>query len=194
MTISLLPRFAMSRYAMSTAPRYLPRYTVAEYQAWQGDWELWDGIAVSMSPSPFGPHQRVAGRFYAALQMAIENAQCPATALYEIDWIISNHTVVRPDIVVLCGDAPERHLEQAPVVVAEILSPSTADRDRHHKRALYQAEKVHDYFILDPSLRTLSWFQLDNHGDYQRQNVGDQIVLNICENCQLKVVTANLFS
>ena len=44
---------------MSTAPRYVPHYTVSEYARWEGDWELIDGVPIAMSPSPFGPHERV---------------------------------------------------------------------------------------------------------------------------------------
>ena len=41
---------------MSIAPKYQPHYTVDDYQHWEGDWELWNGVAVAMAPSPFGPH------------------------------------------------------------------------------------------------------------------------------------------
>jgi len=39
---------------MGSVERYVPRYTVEDYQYWKGDWELWDGLAVSMLPCPFG--------------------------------------------------------------------------------------------------------------------------------------------
>ncbi|PAY20868.1 hypothetical protein CKO51_03770 [Rhodopirellula sp. SM50] len=44
---------------MSSAPRYVPHYTIEDYRRWEGDWELIDGVPVSMSPSSFGPHKRV---------------------------------------------------------------------------------------------------------------------------------------
>ena len=47
---------------MSSAPRYLPHYSVADYLSWEGDWELWNGTAVAMSPSPLGPHERAAAK------------------------------------------------------------------------------------------------------------------------------------
>ncbi len=43
---------------MSTVRKYQPHYTVEDYRQWKGDWELWYGTAVAMSPSPFGPHER----------------------------------------------------------------------------------------------------------------------------------------
>ena len=179
---------------MSTAPRYLPRYTVEDYQSWQGDWELWDGIAVSMSPSPFGPHKKLAGRLYTALQVSIDTAECNAAALYEIDWIVSNNTVVRPDLLVLCGDAPSRHVQQVPAVVAEILSPSTEGRDRHEKLELYQEEQVPHYFILDADQQSFEWFQLDSHGVYRRQPVDQSVSITICKDCRLEIDIAKLFA
>jgi len=35
---------------MSLAEKDVPRYTVSDYQHWEGDWELIEGIAISMSP------------------------------------------------------------------------------------------------------------------------------------------------
>lgn len=52
---------------VSTAPRYLPHDTVAEHAAWEGDWELLDGVALAMTPSPFGPHAERLSRLAAAL-------------------------------------------------------------------------------------------------------------------------------
>ena len=99
---------------MSAAINYAPRYTVEDYRLWKGDWELWDGIAIAMTPSPFGRHQALTFALVAELRAAILSQGCAATALGELDWIISKDTVVRPDVIVVCGDVPEKHLEQAP--------------------------------------------------------------------------------
>jgi hypothetical protein len=47
---------------VSTAPRYLPHYTVADHAAWEGDWELLDGVALAMTPSPFWGRQAATNR------------------------------------------------------------------------------------------------------------------------------------
>ena len=88
---------------MSRAPRYHPHYTVDDYQHWEGRWELWEGMAIAMSPSPFGRHAKLLARTIAALQVAIDSAGCDATVLVEIDWIVSRDTVLRPDVTVVCG-------------------------------------------------------------------------------------------
>jgi Uma2 family endonuclease len=179
---------------MSTVYRYLPEYTVDDYQQWEGDWELWQGIPISMTPSPFGRHQRVAARLLTMLQNGIDENQCDAVVLGEIDWIVSENTVVRPDLVVLCGDAPERHVEHAPEIVAEVLSPSTEHRDRAAKFELYQDEGVKYYLIVDADKHVLDAFRLDDSGKYGRHEFGEEIALSVCDDCQLRFTVADLFA
>jgi Uma2 family endonuclease len=80
---------------MSSAHRYLPNYTVDDYQRWEGDWELWQGIPVAMTPSPFGRHQAIAARLVTLLNNAVEQTRCNAIVMAEIDRIVTNHTVCR---------------------------------------------------------------------------------------------------
>lgn len=127
-----------------------------------------------------------------SLQNSIDQEKCDAIALSEIDWLISTVTVVRPDILVLCGDAPQRHVERTPAIVVEILSPSTEHRDRNEKLEIYQERQVRHYLLLDPDQRTVEWFCLDEQGTLQRQEVGQQITVNIGEDCRLKLETVSV--
>lgn len=178
---------------MSTARRYLPHYTVADYQQWQGDWELWQGIPIAMTPSPFGPHQACGANLVYELRRAIQGAGCHATALYEIDWIISADTVVRPDVVVICGDPPQGHLNQPPSVVVEVSSPSTAERDRTAKLELYQEHGAGYYLVVDLPQRDLMAFKRDGRGKLQPMQVSDEIQLDICDTCRLRIAAASIF-
>jgi Uma2 family endonuclease len=179
---------------MSSARRYLPNYTVEDYQHWQGDWELWQGIPVSMTPSPFGRHQKVAMRLATTLQRAIDNVECEAVVLAEIDWIVSDDTVVRPDVLVLCGDAPSGHVVNSPPIVAELFSPSTEKRDREEKFDLYQDEGVKYYMMLDPERNVLHLYELGADGVYQQHESSGEIVLNICDDCELRIALERLFA
>ena len=138
---------------MSTAPRYQPHYTVDDYAHWEGQWELWNGVAVAMSPSPFGRHAKLLARTVAALQTAIDSAGCHATVLVEIDWIVSSDTVLRPDVIVVCGLEPEQHVVKVPALVVEILSEATRDRDLSFKLDLYREQGVRWYLVVDPERR-----------------------------------------
>ncbi len=172
---------------MSSASRYCPHYTIDDYRQWEGDWELWHGTAVAMTPSPFGRHGGLLMRLGTALTNAIDHAKCSASVLAEIDWIISEDTVVRPDISVICGPPPEGHIESAPAMVVEVLSESTRQRDLHQKRALYQENQVPWYIIADPNDSSVTFLRLSDSKEYEAVSATDQLSLTLCDTCQLSV-------
>ncbi|QEF98190.1 hypothetical protein Mal15_22390 [Stieleria maiorica] len=178
---------------MSTARRYLPHYTVADYQNWEGDWELWQGIAVSMTPSPFGAHQRIARNLVVDLDVKIREAGCQANVLFEIDWIVSRDTVVRPDVIVVCGDTPEKHVETPPGLVAEIQSAATAVRDREAKRDLYKEQGVGIYLLVDPEQETFEVYRRSETQDWVHESIAGSIEFSICGDCRLQLSKDSLF-
>ncbi len=183
---------------MSTAPRYEPRYTVADYRHWEGRWELWNGFPVAMTPSPFGRHAKALTDAAAAFKQAVDAARaesvgCQATVLTEIDWIISTDTVVRPDLVVVCGGVPERHVEAAPAIVVEILSAATQQRDRTVKRELYQQQGVAWYVLIDPDAGSIELLELAKDiipPSWQPRSTTGTLAMKICNRCQLDVSLA----
>ena len=178
---------------MSTAPQYIPHYTVADYAQWKGDWELWQGIAVAMTPSPFGRHQHCSLQIARALLTAIEAQNCGAVVLQAIDWIISDDTVVRPDVVVLCGEIPERHVTKPPTLVVEILSAGTADRDRNNKLRLYEESGVDHYLIVDPNNNTLDSYSRNEQGRFSLLESSDSLDFVISEDCHIAMDVASIF-
>lgn len=178
---------------MSSAYRYLPHYSVRDYLLWDGDWELWQGIPVAMTPSPYGPHARVLVSAASALKQAVDTRGCAATVLAEIDWIISDDMVVRPDVLIVCGSEPPRHVEQPPALVVEILSEGTRQRDQDEKRLLYQDCGVPYYLLLDPEHGQLTALQLGPDGRYVQLAEREVVRLQICGTCSLEVPIAPMF-
>lgn len=178
---------------MSTVPKYVPHYTVADYQLWEGDWELWNGVAVAMVPSPFGEHSRLTAELARILGNAIAEANCNATVLVEIDWIVFSDTVLRPDVTVVCGGAPEKHLEEPPAIVVEILSDGTRQRDLTVKRDLYASRNVGWYLIVDPADSALTVLKLGDDGEYLDSEFGDVPVINICGDCSIQLNIERMF-
>jgi len=155
-------------FAMNVPPRLIPQYTVADYQQWPGDWELVDGVPIAMGPSPFGPHAAWHAELVYRLRRALEEvADNEHLVLVDLDWIVDQNTVVRPDISLVRGPVPPRYIETPPIVVVEVLSASTADKDRGFKFDLYHELGVKYYVITDPDQRTTEVYE---HRDaaYQR--------------------------
>ncbi len=149
---------------------YHEHYTVEDYQQWQGDWELVQGVAYAMTPSPAVSHQRVGASITRQLGERLDACeQCEV--LYEIDWYISADTVVRPDVLVICYE-PEEKITKAPELIFEVISPSTARRDEQLKFELYQREGVRHYVLVYPEQKTARVYTLDG-GAYRK--VGDFI-------------------
>ena len=160
-------------------PDYIPRYTAEEYRLWEGDWELWDGIPVSMSPSPDAAHQREAGRLFRWVSDALAKSDYRhCQVYYELDCIIDANTVLRPDLVVVCGAQPVKFVDRAPRLVVEVLSDSTRDRDLVHKRAIYERSEVSYYLTVDPHSKWRQLLRLEDDGSY-RPATGSRIQLSM---------------
>jgi len=172
---------------MSSVPRYTPHYTASDYRDWQGDWELWSGVAVAMTPSPFGRHGSVVARFVNVLINGIDAVGCDASVIAEIDWIVTQDTVVRPDVSVVCGSPPERHIETAPAIIVEVLSAATRERDLNHKRILYENQGVAWYLIADPEDSSITILQLNEQQKYVPISVDERLELAICSECRFAI-------
>lgn len=125
-------------------------YTTADYDQWPGEWELWDGVPVAMSPSPFERHGMLIARLNQKLLNALDDQEsCTCRVVAEIDWRVYLDTVVRPDVSVLCGGAPrDGHINRPPTLIAEILSPATEKKDRTAKFDLYAEQGVPHYLMV----------------------------------------------
>ncbi len=178
---------------MSTSANYNPHYTVADYYQWDGDRELWNGVAIATGPSPFGPHQSLAAKIALELLARMTGVNCNGfTLLPRIDWIVDEHTVVRPDMIIVSGGVPERHVESPPVLIVEILSDSTREKDRKHKFNLYQSEGVPYYLIADPESKTLEVYRLFN-GKYQRQPFDSTFPIDLSDDCKFELNPETIF-
>jgi len=146
----------------------LPHYTYADYARWEGRWELIDGVAYAMSPSPTFKHQRLSGILYALLDEALED--CPhCQPVQDFDWRIDESTVVCPDNLVICHEPEnQNYLTRAPALIFEILSPSTAAKDEGVKFRLYESEGVTYYVLANPDERVLKIYHL-HEGRYLKQ-------------------------
>ncbi|ADY74005.1 protein of unknown function DUF820 [Desulfurobacterium thermolithotrophum DSM 11699] len=146
---------------MGLAEKYLPRYTFEDYRKWKGDWELIEGIPYAMAPSPFGVHQQVLMEIGRQILNQVKRCKNLCYVYPELDWIIDEETVLRPDLIVTCKKV-EKYLKETPEVVFEIVSKSTAQKDEQLKFLIYEREKVDFYVLVYPSIKKLRVFSLKN--------------------------------
>ena len=107
-----------------------------------------------VSAAPFVPHQRILKRLMVQLYRKFEETGLGEVLPAPVAVVLSRTDVVEPDLVVV----PDEHasmirrerIEGAPDLVVEILSPSTAYRDRGLKLDLYRKSGVGEYWIVDP--------------------------------------------
>lgn len=127
----------------------LPYYTYEDYEKWEGRWELINGLPYAMSPLPSIKHQSIASKLLHVFMSQMEACE-GRLAIQPVDYLVKNDTVLQPDMLVICGDTKEKYLDFPPALVVEILSPSTALKDRHTKFAIYQSQRIPYFIIISP--------------------------------------------
>lgn len=148
-------------------------YTYDDYIQWGGNWELIGGFPMAMTPSPVINHQAITGKIMNELMNSIDDCE-RCLVLSEEYWKISNDTVVRPDVVLICDEPNDKYITKAPEIAVEVISKTTAKRDEVFKFDLYESEKVQYYLIVYPNECKAKVYKLDNdkfskQGDYSRE-------------------------
>ncbi len=124
-------------------------FTVKDYRALPEDLRvhLLDGVLVRDDAPLFG-HQRLQGRIIYALQRLLGPDSVFAAP---VAVIVDDLNVFEPDIVVLDEPPPDTARDVGvPLVVFEILSPSTRSRDRDFKTKRYLGLGVKEVWLVDP--------------------------------------------
>lgn len=138
----------------------MPNYTYEEYCLWEGQWEIIDGIPFAMTPTPSLRHQRIAMEIGVALHKELKDRLCSCHVYQPIDLKISDNTVVQPDLSILCTSTSKDYVDFPPVLVVEILSPSTREKDLITKRELYAKFGIKYYLIIDPQNDSISTLEI----------------------------------
>ncbi|WP_207491692.1 Uma2 family endonuclease [Aridibaculum aurantiacum] len=144
---------------MGEAQKILPHYTYDDYVQWEGQWELIDGIPYAMSPAPVPKHQVIAVNLSTEFRLQLKKCKSCKVA-QPLDYKVSDDTVIQPDMLVVCGEMKKKFLDFPPALVAEILSPSTALKDRHNKYPIYEEQGIPYFLIVSPDTEEVEVYQL----------------------------------
>lgn len=153
---------------MTSPVKILPYYTYDDYVQWEGRWELIDGIPYAMSPAPTPKHQIILNNLGAEFRFALKKCKHCKAAQF-IDLKVEEDTILQPDLSILCKPTTKKFIDFPPALVAELLSPSTALKDRHTKFGLYQDQKIPYYLIIAPDAEETEVYQLEEGAYVLRQ-------------------------
>jgi Uma2 family endonuclease len=128
--------------------------------------ELLNGEHV-VTPAPSWPHQEVLTRLYDQLRPAVGESDTIALLWSPADIHLGPRTLVQPDLFIARRPAAGQQTEwkdvPIPLLVVEVLSPSTAARDRGKKRRLYLDAGVEEYWIVDIEARLIERWRAGDH-------------------------------
>jgi len=118
-----------------------------------------------VSPAPRPRHQFVLFRLVHAIAGYLERFPIGQGATGgDLSW--SDDTLVVPDLLVVGKDeaaATKWSEVKNPLLVVEILSPSSIRHDRFTKRRLYQEVGIPLYWLVDADARTVEVWTPDRH-------------------------------
>lgn len=130
-------------------------------------YELHDGDLVVV-PSPKEQHQTTTLDLAAEIRQFARTTGIGRAFIAPFDIVFSNYDVVQPDVIFVSNENSDiitpDNIQGAPDLVIEVLSPSTAHRDRTFKRALYARHGVREFWLVDTDAHTIEVLQLEEEG------------------------------
>ena len=178
-------------------------YTYADYLTWnfKERVELIKGKIFKMSPAPSSIHQHISSQIHGNLFSFLRGKSCLVfSAPFDVRLSANNAlseeitTVVQPDLCVICDKTKidRRGCVGAPDLIIEILSPSNDQIEVTKKYALYETNRVKEYWIVYPYETIIQVYTLNEAGQYVTSKPyapGGTIKSTVLEGFELEVAT-----
>ncbi|HLM02157.1 MAG TPA: Uma2 family endonuclease, partial [Pyrinomonadaceae bacterium] len=137
-------------------------------------------------------HNRIAGNIYVSLSNHLRDSYCEPF-FGDIKVRASQNVYYYPDVLVTCEENPENpYFRNQPILIVEVLSPSTKEIDRREKLLFYQQmPSVQEYVIVEqekisveihrrqPDGRWITYFYNDSDLDEQIELQAVGLKLNL---------------
>jgi Uma2 family endonuclease len=164
-------------------PKQITGYSVADYMQWPAELrcELIDGVIYDMAPAPTLAHQTVVvvlcTVFRNVLQLSASEGDkgggggrsACQVFVAPVDVVLGPTSVVQPDLIVVCDPAKlanGKNVQGAPDLVVEVLSTTTAIKDRREKKQLYERAGVQEYLMVHPLEFYAEYYRLNAEGGF----------------------------
>jgi len=145
-------------------------------------WEENPTFDMSRAPNQIY-HQTVLFNLGYALKSWLTDHPVGNVFISPVDVHVPGGRTVEPDLFVmsesdmalyLSEEEPPSVIKAVPIFIAEILSPRTANYDRHRKRELYEKVGVREYLIVDARAKAVEQYVLGDVGGYGPPEVADE--------------------
>lgn len=128
--------------------------------------EIIDG-ELFVTPAPKIPHQSVLLNIAGAFRDYLKERPIGQVIISPMDVILSEYDVLEPDLLFVSNERKailKDWVRGAPDLVVEVLSPTTAARDRGIKLKAYARYGVREYWIVDPDQQSVDVYRLAPQG------------------------------
>lgn len=130
-------------------------------------YEIFEGKLVK-TPPPLIDHQRVVTNLIKLISKYADPLNLGMLLSAPVDVYFDEETTLEPDILFVSNErlkiVERDRINGAPDVVVEIISESTESRDRGFKFKRYAQEGVKEYWIVDPSNKSIEIYRLKGTG------------------------------
>jgi Uma2 family endonuclease len=155
-----------------------PVMTLAEFLAWENEQtekhEFHRGEVFAMVGA-LRSHGRVVSNLNRRLSEALDGTPCQVF-VEGMKLQIAEDTILYPDVFVTCDktDLSTDMIFRAPILVVEVLSPSTQSYDRSQKFALYRRlPSLQEFVLIDPETKRIEAFRRGPDGLWVFHDMSD---------------------
>lgn len=171
--------------------------TPTEFLSWEekqeGKYEYADGVITAMTGGSVR-HNDIALKLFLALHPQFTSKGCKIN-IADVKLIINEEKYYYPDLIVTCDQDDKQANDgiRKPLLVAEVLSPGTSDKDRGEKKNNYlKMPSVREYLLIDSEQMLVEQYykQTEKIIFYQLLEKADTLELKTTD---LKIPIANLY-
>lgn len=179
---------------MSAIPKH--KMTMEEYIEFdknsEGKWEYFDGEVVDMAGASIN-HNRISRNLIGIFGKKFEGGGCEAFTEGMRIKVPKALPYRYPDVVVVCGEALIEKIQGQetlvnPLLIIEVLSPSTEGYDHGPKFTAYQSiESFREYLLISQDRPLITHYVRQPDGQWLRSDIEgmESVVKLISVNCEL---------
>lgn len=139
------------------------------------------GGKLVMTPSPTPYHQMVSMKLELQMATYVLEKGLGIVLHAPLDVYLDETETYQPDIIFISNERlniiEEKCIKGAPDLVVEILSPNTGYYDLRSKYKVYEKKGVQEYWIVDPQVKSIQIFRLQEGKFVLDQEVEEQGVV-----------------